>query len=91
MLLVDDILLFPVHGMLWIFKEIHNAAQQEKQGEAEAITAELMELYMLLETGKITENEFDSRERDLLDRLDDIEKEKHGEEDEEDNSGEEPV
>ncbi|MCX7018508.1 MAG: gas vesicle protein GvpG [Candidatus Sumerlaeota bacterium] len=91
MLLVDDILLFPVHGMLWIFKEIHNAAQQEKQGEAEAITTELMELYMLLETGKITENEFDSRERDLLDRLDDIEKEKHGEEDEEDNSGEEPV
>jgi len=70
MLIVDDILLFPVRSILWVFKEIHNAAQEEQANEAEAITAELSELYMMLETGKITENEFDAREKTLLDRLD---------------------
>lgn len=72
MLIIDDILLFPVRSILWIFREIHNAAQQEIATEAEAITAELGELYMMLETGKITEAEFDTREKELLDRLDEI-------------------
>ena len=70
MLIVDDILLFPVRSILWVFQEIHNAAQEEQANEAEAITAELSELYMMLETGKITETEFDTREKILLDRLD---------------------
>lgn len=70
MFLVDDILLAPAHGILWIFREIHNAAQQEYASEAESITVELTDLYMMLETGRITEKEFDSRERVLLDRLD---------------------
>lgn len=72
MLIVDDILLFPVRSILWVFQEIHNAAQEEQANEAEAITAELSELYMMLETGKITETEFDTREKTLLDRLDGI-------------------
>jgi|WetSurMetagenome_2_1015567.scaffolds.fasta_scaffold545686_2 hypothetical protein len=70
MLIVDDILLFPVHGIMWIFREISNAAQQELQGATESITTELSELYMMLETKRITEQEFDERERVLLDRLD---------------------
>ena len=72
MFLVDDILLAPVHGIFWIFREIYNATQQEYANESEAITAELTELYMMLETGKITEEEFDACERVLLDRLDAI-------------------
>lgn len=72
MLIVDDILLFPVRSILWMFREIHNAAQQELATEAEAITAELSELYMMLETGRITEDEFDAKEVELLDRLDEI-------------------
>jgi hypothetical protein len=70
MFLVDDILLSPVKGVLWVFREIHDAAQQELAGESEAITAALSELYMRLETGQITEEEFDAREKALLDRLD---------------------
>jgi hypothetical protein len=69
MLIVDDLLLLPVHGILWIFREIDKAAQQELQGAAEVITAELSDLYMMLETRRITEQEFDERERVLLDRL----------------------
>lgn len=70
MFLVDDILLSPVKGVLWVFREIHDAAQQELAGESEAITGSLSELYMRLETGQITEAEFDVQEKVLLDRLD---------------------
>jgi hypothetical protein len=70
MFLVDDILLSPAKGLLWVFREIHDAAQQELAGESEAITASLSELYMRLETEQITEAEFDAQEKVLLDRLD---------------------
>ena len=69
MLLVDDLLLAPITGLLWVFRKIHEAAQEEMLGEADAITQELRDLYMMLETGRITEAEFDARERALLDRL----------------------
>jgi len=68
-LLVDDLLLAPLTGLLWVFRKIHDAAQEEMLGEADAITQELRDLYMMLETGRITEAEFDARERALLDRL----------------------
>jgi hypothetical protein len=70
MFLVDDILLAPAKGLLWVFREIHDAAQQELAGESETITAALSELYMRLETEQITEAEFDAQEKVLLDRLD---------------------
>ena len=72
MLIIDDILLSPVHGILWIFRELYNTVQQELVNEGEAITNELSELYMMLETEKISEAEFDVREKELLDRLDEI-------------------
>jgi len=72
MLLIDDILLSPMRGIYWIFQEIYNAALEETANEADAITVELSELYMMLETGRISEQEFDTREKDLLDRLDAI-------------------
>jgi hypothetical protein len=70
MFFVDDLLMSPVKGVLWVFREIHDAAQQELAGESEAITAALTELYMKLETGQITEEQFDAQEKVLLDRLD---------------------
>ncbi len=74
MILVDDILLAPFRGLLWIFEEIHRAAQEEMVSDAESITAELSTLYMRLETGKITEQEFAEQEKVLLDRLDKIQR-----------------
>jgi Gas vesicle protein G len=70
MFLIDDLLMSPVKGVLWVFREIHDAAEQELAGEGEAITAALSELYMKLETGQITEEQFDAQEKVLLDRLD---------------------
>ena len=69
MLLLNDILFFPTRGLSWIFREICNAALEETANEAETITVNLSELYMMLETRKITEAEFDIQESLLLDRL----------------------
>ncbi|MBZ5569624.1 MAG: gas vesicle protein GvpG [Acidobacteriia bacterium] len=74
MILVDDILLAPFRGLRWIFEEIHHAAHEEIANGAESITAELSTLYMMLETGKITEQEFAQQEKLLLDRLDQIQR-----------------
>ena len=73
MLLVDDILFFPVTSILWVFREISKIAQEELDGEAQSITEQLRLLYMQLETGRITEQQFDAEEKLLLDRLDAIE------------------
>ena len=73
MLLIDDILASPFRGLFWIFRELHTAVQEEAVNEAESITQQLSELYMMLETGKISEAEFDEMEEILLDRLDALE------------------
>ena len=41
MFVVDDILMAPARGLFWIFREIHQAAQEELVTDAESITAEL--------------------------------------------------
>ncbi len=70
MLLIDDILTFPLRGLMWVAEEILNAAEQEKGEEAEAITRDLQKLYQALENGQMTEEEFNKKEGELLDRLD---------------------
>jgi len=72
MLLIDDILLFPINSIFWVFSKIHEAVQNELDTEIEDITAELSEIYMMLETGILTEAEFNAREKELLDRLDEL-------------------
>ena len=92
MLLVDDILFAPVRSILWIFREIRDIAQEELDGEAKSITEQLRTLYMQLETGRITEAEFEAGEKRLLDRLDEIESRRSAEngEPEEGDGDEEP-
>jgi hypothetical protein len=84
MFLIDDILMAPARGLFWIFKEIHRAAEEAQANEADAITAQLSDLYMMLETGQMTEAEFDAEEKALLDRLDAIKERGEGGEEEED-------
>jgi ribosomal protein L29 len=75
MLLVDDILFSPIKGINWIFRKIHELAEEELEGEADRIRESLTELYMQLETGEITEEEFEQQEAILLDRLDTLHEE----------------
>ncbi|MFZ0051177.1 MAG: gas vesicle protein GvpG [Desulfobaccales bacterium] len=69
MFLLDDILLSPIKGIVWVAEKVRDAAQEESAREGDLITAELRELYLMLESGKISEEEFEGREQQLLDRL----------------------
>ncbi len=77
MLLVDNLLLSPVTGINWIFKKIHELAQEELAGEADRIRESLAELYRQLESGEVTEAEFDAQEAVLLDKLDALDEEEY--------------
>jgi DNA-directed RNA polymerase delta subunit len=95
MFLLDDLLMMPARGIMAVFREVYNAAQQDAASESEAIRTELSELYMRLETQQLSEAEFDERERALLDRLDEIETArteamKIGDEESADDADEEP-
>ncbi|MFQ5816267.1 MAG: gas vesicle protein GvpG, partial [Candidatus Hydrothermarchaeaceae archaeon] len=59
--LVDDILLFPVKGTIWVGKKFHELAMEEILDE-EGTRQELRELYMRLEMEQISEEEFEERE-----------------------------
>jgi len=72
MLIIDDLLLSPIQGVIWVMDKINEAVQEDHANESVTITNELSELYMLLESGQITEDEFDSREKMLLDRLEEL-------------------
>jgi flagellar motility protein MotE (MotC chaperone) len=72
MLIIDDLLLSPVKGVLWVFRKIQQTAEEELQSRQARTRSELSDLYMQLETGRITEDEFNAREKQLLDRLDEI-------------------
>jgi gas vesicle protein GvpG len=70
MFLIDGLLLAPLHGLLWIARQIDEAVSQEQEQEAEEIQARLRELYQRLESRQLEEQEFEAQEAELLDRLD---------------------
>lgn len=59
-------------GLFFIFKEIAKRVEEELTDE-ESVKRELVELYRMLETGRITEEEFEKREGELIERLEEIE------------------
>ena len=83
MILIDSLLLAPFRGVLWVAEQINDAAREQRATEAETVTEELRQLYLDLESGHVTEDEFASREQRLLDRLDDL-----GDTDEEEDAAE---
>jgi ATP-dependent protease HslVU (ClpYQ) ATPase subunit len=70
MFLIDDLLLAPLQGLLWVARKIDEAVSQEQEKEAEEIQARLRELHQRLESGQLEEQEFEVQEAELLDRLD---------------------
>jgi hypothetical protein len=89
MFLLDDLLLSPARGLFAVFRNVHDAAQEEIAHEAEDIRMRLSEIYVMLETGQLNEDEFERRERELLDRLEDVEARSETEIEEEDESEDE--
>jgi len=73
MLLIDDLICAPGKFVFWILRQVHEAAEKELGQESERIRFELSELHRRLESGTISEPEFDAHERELLDRLEKLE------------------
>ena len=75
MFLIDDILLAPLNGIIWLGKKINEVAEKEFSDEGR-IKEKLMELQLKFELDKISEKEYNKQEAELLARLDAIRKEK---------------
>jgi hypothetical protein len=82
MFLLDKVLLSPIYATAWLARQVQAAVQQEQEAEPARITAELSELYMMLESGRITPAQFDAREKELLDQLDHLEQAQNNQEEE---------
>jgi hypothetical protein len=70
MFLLDDILLSPFKGLVWIFRELHQAVDREHTQERDRLSDQLAKAYVMLETGQLAEAEFAALEKQILDRLD---------------------
>jgi uncharacterized membrane protein YfbV (UPF0208 family) len=78
MFLIDDILLAPLNGIIWLGKKINEVAEREFSDEG-LIKEKLMEVQMKFEMDQISEKEYNKQEAELLARLDAIRKAKEGE------------
>jgi hypothetical protein len=70
MIIIDTLLAAPLRGLMFVLEKIDEAVQKETEAEERSIMAELSALHGALESGTITETEFEASERTLLDRLD---------------------
>jgi hypothetical protein len=78
MFLIDDILLAPLNGIIWLGKKLDEIVEKEFSDEG-VIKEKLMELQMRFELDKISEKEYNKQEAELLARLDAIRKAKEEE------------
>lgn len=71
MFLIDDILLAPLYGVIWVARKINEVAEKEFSDEGR-IKEKLMELQLRFEMDEISEEEYNRQEKELLARLDAI-------------------
>lgn len=68
MFIIDDILLAPINALVAIAKAIDEQVQKETT-DARRIKEQLMELQLRFEFDEISEEEYDAREKELLEQL----------------------
>jgi len=73
MFLIDDILLAPLNGVVWLGKKINEIVEREMSDEG-LIKEKLMELQLRFEMDEISEEEYNKKEMGLLAQLDSIRK-----------------
>jgi len=71
--LLDDILLLPVNGLVWVADKLKDSAEAEFLDESR-VQESLLALQMRLEMDEISESEYMEQETELLKRLEDIRK-----------------
>jgi hypothetical protein len=77
MFLIDDILLAPLKGIIFIGEKINDVIEKETSDEG-AIKERLMRLQLKFEMDEIDEEEYDRKEDELLQLLGNIREEKSG-------------
>ncbi|MFA5820198.1 MAG: gas vesicle protein GvpG [Bacteroidales bacterium] len=75
MFIIDDILLAPLKGVIFIAEKINEVIEKEMSDEG-AIKERLMALQLKFEMDEIDEEEYDEREDELLKLLENIRAEK---------------
>ncbi len=75
MFLIDDILLAPLKGILFLGKKINEVIEKETSDEG-SVKERLMALQLKFEMDEIDEEEYDRREDELLKLLGDIREQK---------------
>ena len=78
MFLLDDILLAPLKGVIFIAEKINEVIEKEMSDEG-SIKERLMALQLQFEMDEIDEEEYDKREDELLETLERIRIEKQNE------------
>lgn len=71
--LLDDILLLPVNGLVWVADKLKDSAEAEFLDESR-VQESLLTLQMRLEMEEISESEYMEQETEVLKRLEDIRK-----------------
>ncbi|MBU4393369.1 MAG: gas vesicle protein GvpG [Actinobacteria bacterium] len=77
MFLLDDILLAPLHGVIWMGRKFNEVIQHEENDEGK-MKENLLELQTKLMMDEISEEEYRRQETALLERLEAIQEEKEG-------------
>jgi len=72
MFFVDDLVMSPFKGFLFIAREVAKAVEQEAEQERTEVMSQLAQLHSRVEKKEITDDEFDELEAELLDRLEQL-------------------
>lgn len=68
MFLLDDILLSPAKGLMFVFRKIHEQVEEELHDTPEKLKKELYDLQAQLTAKQISEKEYEKREDNILQR-----------------------
>lgn len=68
MFLLDDLLLAPLKGLIWLASKVDEVAQNELYNK-DTLKSKLMELQLRFELDEISEEEYVKQEAELLERL----------------------
>jgi uncharacterized membrane protein len=71
MFLIDDLLVLPLKGFVYIVEKIRDMAEDELYDE-DKVKEEILELQMRYEMGEISEKEYGEVEAKLIQRLEQI-------------------
>lgn len=69
--LLDDILLLPLNGLVWVGDKLKESAEAEFLDES-SVQESLLALQMRLELDEISESEYMEQETELINRLEEI-------------------